>query len=77
MGGYYNSFVVRVWSDGHGQLRGRIEHVLTHDNSTFSDPAVVLEFIRTHLTPPPSYLPDPVEERSDENDSPDSGGSRR
>jgi hypothetical protein len=75
MGGYYNSFVVRVWSDGQGQLRGHIEHVLTQDSSTFSDPAAVVEFIRTHLAPPPSYIPDPAKERLDENETPEKGGS--
>jgi hypothetical protein len=73
MVGYYNSFVVRVWSDGQGQLRGRIEHVLTQDSSTFSDPSAVVEFIRTHLAPPPSYIPDPVKERLDENGTPEKG----
>jgi hypothetical protein len=73
MGGYYNSFVVRVWSDGQGQFRGRIEHVLTHDSSTFGDPAAVVEFIRTHLAPPPSYFPGPVKEWFDENDTHEDG----
>ena len=75
MVGYYNSFVVRVWSGEQGQLRGHIEHVLTHDSSGFSDPAAVVEFIRTHLAPPPSHIPDPVEERPDENETPEDGVS--
>jgi hypothetical protein len=53
--GYYNSFVVRIWSDEQGVSRGNIEHVLTHDNLVFLDPAAVVEFIRVHLEPPSSY----------------------
>lgn len=71
--GYYNSFVVRVWSDEQGQLRGRIEHVLTHDTFGFSDPTAVVDFIRTHLGPPPFYIPDPVKERPEENETPEEG----
>jgi hypothetical protein len=73
MVGYYNSFVVRIWSDEQGQLRGSIEHVLTHEGLVFGDPAAIVEFIRTHLAPPPFYIPDPVEERLDEKQAPEDG----
>lgn len=56
--GYYNSFVVRIWSDEQGLSRGSIEHVSTRDNLVFSDPTAVVEFIRLHLSPPPFYFPD-------------------
>lgn len=75
MVGYYNSFVVRVWSDEQGRLRGRIEHVLTREISSFTDPAAIVEFIRTHLTPPPVQTTDPVSDCRDEGMLPDDGGA--
>ncbi|MBI4790235.1 MAG: hypothetical protein HY782_24640 [Chloroflexi bacterium] len=56
MVGYYNSFVVRIWSDEQGLARGSIQHVRSHDSLVFGDLATILEFIRVHLAPPPSYI---------------------
>lgn len=50
--GYYNSFIVRIWSDERGRLRGRIEHVASQQHLVFSDPEKVIEFIRSHLVAP-------------------------
>lgn len=51
--GYYNSFVVRIWSDGQGRLRGKIEHVASHESLVFLEPERIVGFIRSHLNPPP------------------------
>jgi len=58
--GHYNSFVVRVWSTGSGQLRGTIEHVASHSSRVFMDPTAVVEFIRAHLGPPSYDLGEPL-----------------
>ena len=70
--GYYNTFVVRIWSDEQGLSRGNIEHVLSHDNLVFGDPMAVVEFIRIHLGPPPSFIPSSDEEGKEE-EMPDVG----
>ncbi len=70
--GYYNTFVVRIWSDEQGLSRGHIEHVLTHDNLVFGDPLAVVEFIRIHLGPPPSFIP-PSDEEGKEEELPELG----
>lgn len=64
--GYYNSFIIRIWSDEQGRLRGRIEHVASQDYLIFSDPRKIVKFIRSHLGVPPYYLPDTSEETPDE-----------
>jgi len=64
--GYYNSFIIRIWSDEQGRLRGRIEHVASQDYLVFSDPRKVVKFIRSHLGVPPYYLPDAPEGAPDE-----------
>ena len=73
--GYYNSFVIRVWTGGQGRLRGTIEHVSSRASQVFVDPAVVLEFICTYLGPPPSddgepTRRDPTAEGEPGDDSP-------
>lgn len=50
--GYYNSFIIRIWSDGRGRLRGKIEHVASHESLVFLEPEKVVGFIRSHLSPP-------------------------
>lgn len=50
--GYYNSFVVRIWSQPDGRLRGSIEHVASREHLAFLDPIAVVNFMRTHLKPP-------------------------
>jgi len=54
--GYYNSFVVRIWSDEQSPSRGSIEHIGTHDSMVFDDPSSVVNFIRLHLDPPPALF---------------------
>jgi hypothetical protein len=66
--GYYNSFVVRIWSDEQGLSRGSIEHVRTHDSLVFGDPAAVVEFIRVHMAAPPSYIPHSEEMGKEEDE---------
>lgn len=59
--GYYNSFVVRIWSDDRGRLRGKIEHVTSRATMVFVVPEAVVGFIRGHLDPPhdaEAFLPE-------------------
>ncbi len=70
--GYYNSFVVRIWSSEHGWTRGKIEHVATHDSLVFDDLAELDDFVRRHLNPPSSHTPDPLEDWLDQ-ESPSDG----
>jgi hypothetical protein len=50
--GHYNSFVIRIWSNGPGRMRGTIEHVASRNSQSFANPEAVLEFIQAHLSPP-------------------------
>ena len=65
--GYYNSFVLRVWSDGRGALRGRIEHVGSRDSLVFADLGRIVGFLRAHLGAPREDLfePGPAEQIDD------------
>ncbi len=56
--GYYNSFVVRIWSDEQGPSRGNIEHVSSHESMVFDDPSAIVRFILLHLEPPSPFLSD-------------------
>ena len=58
--GRYNSFIVRVWTDGDGRLRGKIEHVITRESLTFSELEPIVGFIRGRLwcTPDFAVIPD-------------------
>ncbi len=47
--GRYNSFIVRVWTDGNGRLRGKIEHVTTHESLIFLELEPIVGFIRSRL----------------------------
>jgi hypothetical protein len=71
--GYYNSFVVRIWSDEQGPSRGTIEHVSTHDSLVFDDPSAVVSFIRLHLDPPSSFISDGDMELSGDDTPQDDG----
>ena len=51
--GYYNSFIIRIWFDDKGEMRGRIEHVLGREKADFVDLSAIGRFIRQHLAPPP------------------------
>jgi hypothetical protein len=55
----YNSFIVRIWSNGGRALHGRIQHVTTREQRDFRDLTQVLEFIveRLHRT---ERRPDPL-----------------
>ena len=57
--GFYNSFVVRIWSSEVGKPdRGYIQHVGTQHQRHFLEIHDVLDFILSHLTPPTEYSPD-------------------
>ncbi len=62
--GYYNSFVVKIWSDEPGgRVRGHIQHVSSQESSRFLNLDKMLDFIIAHLSPPTSPLLE-----GDEND---------
>lgn len=67
--GHYNTFIVRIWSDGLGDLHGNIQHVGTHDHQTFADPEQILSFIRAHL----HYSPGSSEDFDSEREMPRNG----
>ena len=51
--GYYNSFVVKIWSDEPGgKVRGHIQHVSSEESSHFLNLDKMLDFIVSHLGPP-------------------------
>ena len=48
--GYYNSFVVKIWTeDGQNLTRGYIQHVGTQESIYFADWEKMTSFIRDHL----------------------------
>lgn len=54
--GYYNSFVVKIWSDEPGgKVRGHIQHVSSQESSHFLNLDKMLDFIIAHLSPPTAY----------------------
>ncbi len=71
--GYYNSFVVRIWSDKQGPPRGNIEHVSSHDSMVFDDPSAVVDFILHHLAPPSLFFSDGDMELSGDDTPHDDG----
>jgi hypothetical protein len=55
--GYYNSFVVKIWTDeNEGKVRGNIQHVSSQESSHFLSLDKMLEFIIGHLNPPNGSL---------------------
>lgn len=53
--GYYNSFVVKIWSEeSGGAVRGHIQHVSSREDSHFLNLDKMLDFIIAHLEPPAS-----------------------
>ncbi len=62
---HYDTFIVRIWSNGGRALHGRIQHVSTSDQRDFRDLRRVLDFIRGHLRRPDqqSDVPDIGDER--------------
>lgn len=48
--GYYNSFLVRVWTeDGEDLLRGYIQHVGTEEDTYFLTWEKMVDFILAHI----------------------------
>ena len=53
MTGYYNTFVVKIWSDEDAKtIRGYIQHVSTREHAYFLSLENMTEFIANHLSPP-------------------------
>lgn len=51
--GYYNTFIVRIWTDdGLSLSRGHVKHVGTRDCIWFTYLEQMNEFVADHLTPP-------------------------
>jgi hypothetical protein len=51
--GYYNTFVVKIWSDTCGQMtRGHIQHVRSQELVHFRNMTSLTDFIMNHLMPP-------------------------
>ena len=46
--GYYSSFLVKIWVEDGKIMRGRIQHVATHESAYFSDLGQMLEFLMSH-----------------------------
>ena len=62
--GYYNSFVVKIWSEEPGgAVRGHIQHVSSQENSHFLNLDKMLDFMKAHLGPP---APPPRRDNGDE-----------
>ena len=54
MTGYYNTFVVKIWRDENEEaMRGNIQHVSSQERIYFKNLEDMMDFIRSHLTPPP------------------------
>lgn len=50
--GFYNSFVVKIWSSEVGKLeRGHIQHVGTQEQRYFLDTRDLVDFVLSHLAP--------------------------
>lgn len=53
MAGFYNSFVVRIWSSEVGDLnRGHVQHAGTQEQRHFLDMRDLADFVLSHLVPP-------------------------
>ena len=49
--GYYNSFVVKIWTeDGQDLTRGYIQHVGTQESIYFADWEKMADFMLSHLS---------------------------
>jgi hypothetical protein len=77
MMGYYNSFVLRVWSDGRGTTRGTIKHVGSRDSLAFADTERILAFVRAHLEKPDDPALASVDQPRDDETGPDDDGPGR
>lgn len=48
--GYYNSFVVKIWTeDGRNLTRGYVQHVGTQESIHFADLKKMTDFMLSHL----------------------------
>lgn len=63
----YNTFVVRIWSDGIENLHGNIEHLATHARRAFVDPDQIEQFIKTHLIDPRLFLSETEQENREDS----------
>ena len=50
-GGYYNSFMVKIWCD-RGRMRGYIQHIGSQEHAYFLNMEDMAQFITSHLHPP-------------------------
>ena len=55
--GYYNTFVVKIWCDDHGEMvRGHVQHVSSQEHTYFSSLENMTGFVVSHLGSAPSNL---------------------
>ena len=53
--GYYNTFVVKIWCDDHGEMvRGHIQHVSSQEYAHFSSLENMTDLLVSHLGSPSS-----------------------
>ena len=68
--GYYNSFIVKIWSDeARGRVRGHIQHVSSQESSHFLNLDSMLDFIIAHLNPPNGSSPEGDEKEEGVDDA--------
>lgn len=48
----YNTFTVRIWSNGNDGLHGRIKHVASQEQGDFHDLHRMVEFVLDHIHRP-------------------------
>lgn len=48
--GHYNSFLVKVWTEGENTVRGYIQHVGTKEAVHFLNWEKMIDFMLTHLS---------------------------
>lgn len=55
--GYYNTFVVKIWCDDHGEMvRGHVQHVSSQEHTYFPSLENMTDFVVSHLGSAPSNL---------------------
>ena len=48
--GYYNTFVVKIWCDDHGEMvSGHVQHVSSQEHAYFSSLENMTGFVASHL----------------------------
>lgn len=68
--GYYNSFIIRIWSEDSGKLHGTIVHVSSRESLASSDLGEMWQFLLEHLNPSPFYISFQVAEQLDKESEP-------